>query len=59
MKNTEGKSSSPIRTTGKRKVAIWLGLTAVTATVGALLGNVSLGVAFGLLLGLPLITGGG
>jgi hypothetical protein len=57
MKNTANNSSCSLPS-GRRKLAVWLGLIAVTTTVGTLLGNLSSGLIFGLLLGLPLIAGG-
>lgn len=54
MTNNEDKSSCLIPASRKQKAAILLGLIAVGAVAGVLVGNVYSGLIFGLLLGLPL-----
>ncbi len=58
MKSGHDQSSCSISRNAKQKAALWLAFLVITTAAGLLLGNVFAGLTFGLLLGLPLFTGG-
>jgi predicted lipid-binding transport protein (Tim44 family) len=59
MKQSQQSSSCATPRRTKRKAGLWLATIAFTTAAGAMLGDVYSGLLLGVLLGLPLISGGG